>query len=76
MSVTTATPPPTRRRSRITQSEVTRALKAAVAAGITIGSFEIREDGSLVVRAKGEEQDGTDILDLELKKFRKQHGTG
>jgi len=55
---------------------VTRALKAAVAAGITIGSFEIREDGSLVVRAKGEEQDGTDILDLELKKFRKQHGTG
>jgi len=38
-----------RERSRFRQSEITRTLKAALAAGVEVERFEIEKDGRLVV---------------------------
>lgn len=52
-----------RANARFTQADVTRATKAAVAAGLEIGSVEVHLDGRIVVRTKSAGQhDGEDAL--------------
>lgn len=55
-------------KARITQSEISRALKAARAAGFFVAKFEILDDGGLRVFL-GEEQidDATNEWDLGLR---------
>jgi hypothetical protein len=59
------------------QSDVTKALKAVVAAGVTVGRVEI-EGGKIVVIAGKKEQDSGAAaeLDRELAEFEARHGAG
>ena len=62
------------------QTDVTRALRAAKAAGVDVQRFEIDKDGKIVVVAgKPGEKDPVnpqDGLDRELAEFEAHHGEG
>lgn len=63
------------RRPAVTQADLTRCLKAALAAGVNAGRMEI-EPGKVVViftTAPALPQDPND-LDAELERFEKEHG--
>jgi hypothetical protein len=67
-----------RGRQTFKQADMTKAVKAAVRAGLTVGRVEISPDGRIVViaGAPGLEQDGAD-LDRELADFEaRHHGQG
>lgn len=55
-----------RRPSSFTASDVTRAVKATVAAGLDVGRVEVQPDGTITVIAKGHEagvNSGLSLLD-------------
>lgn len=52
--------------ARFSQSDVTRAIKAAKAAGFPVGAIEIREDGSIRIEAPREPKQDS-ALDLWLE---------
>lgn len=54
---------------KFSQRDVERAVKGAINAGITIGQFEIRSDGTIVVIAAAAEP--INALDDELEKWRR-----
>ncbi len=57
------------------QQDVTRALRAAVAAGIEVQRFEIAKDGRIViVTSSGKPAASLDDLDRELIEFEARHG--
>ena len=61
------------------ESDVRRAIKAAVASGLEIARLEIAKDGAIVVvpgRPDGQVASSSDDLDRELAKFEAQHGQG
>lgn len=63
-------------RSSFTQSDVIRALKAAIKAGISVGRLEISKDGKIVVVASSAMSAAApqDDLDRELSEFEVRHG--
>jgi hypothetical protein len=61
------------------QGDVTRAIKAAVKAGLKVQRAEVRSDGSIVLDFNGPPvaTSGTvDDLDSELAEFEARHGQG
>ena len=57
------------------QQDVTRALRAAVAAGIKVQQIEIGKDGRIVIVASpGAATSSLDELDRELIEFEARHG--
>lgn len=50
------------RRQTFTQAEVTRAIKAATAAGMAVASCKITQDGAIVISAEATAQAQTDPL--------------
>jgi hypothetical protein len=64
-----------RRPSTFKQQDVTRALRAAVAAGIEVQRVEIAKDGRIVIVASpGAAASSLDDLDRELIQFEARHG--
>jgi hypothetical protein len=63
-------------RSAFTQSDVIRALKAVIKAGISVGRLEISKDGKIVVVASSAVSAAVpqDDLDRELSEFEAHHG--
>jgi hypothetical protein len=63
-------------RSSFTQSDVIRALKAAIKAGISVDRLEISKDGKIVVVASSAMSAAIpqDDLDRELSEFEARHG--
>jgi hypothetical protein len=62
-----------------TQSNLTKAIKAAVKAGVKVQRAEVRADGSIVLDFNGPPiaMSGTvDDLDRELSEFEARHGEG
>jgi hypothetical protein len=53
---------------------VTRALRAAKAAGVDIARIEIAKDGRIVIIAAGDCIAPPDDLDCELAAFQARHG--
>lgn len=58
-------------RTRFTQADVTRALKAAVAAGLTVRGYEIDPEGKVVVHTAAEADNSPDAA---LKVWERTHG--
>jgi len=56
------------------QQDVTRAIRAAKAAGVEIQRVEIAKDGRIVIVTGGAEPAVQDDLDRELEQFRARHG--
>jgi len=63
-----------RARSTFRQSDITRAFRAAQAAGVENVRIEIAKDGRLVIIATGAQPAVQDDLDRELEEFRARHG--
>jgi hypothetical protein len=63
-----------------TQGDVTKALKAAVKAGMKVQRAELRTDGSIILDFNGPPIAATsgtvDDLDRELSEFEARHGEG
>lgn len=62
---------------KFTQRDVVRAIKAARAAGLDVGGFEIGADGRIKVmvgRATEQPAQPCDDLDRELAEFEARHG--
>lgn len=53
-----------RRAASFTASDVTRAVKATVAAGLDVGRVEVQPDGTIAVIAKGQEAKGNSDLSI------------
>ena len=62
--------------SNFKQRDVTRALRAAKAAGIEVGRFEIGGGKIIIIPAGGAPSVPTDELDQELTEFEARHGQG
>jgi hypothetical protein len=62
------------RRTTPTQADMTRALKAAIAAGVSVGRVEIDGGKIIIVAAPTIVQQPADELDAELAQFEKTHG--
>jgi len=64
--------------SRFQQGDVSRALRAAAAAGLDVARYEIDPDGKIIVfTSNGVDLPNTadkDDLDLELDEWEAQHG--
>jgi hypothetical protein len=60
------------------QSDVTKAVKAVMAVGVTVGRIEINTDGKIVVVAAGDQGQNSETveLDRELAEFEARHGQG
>ena len=68
-----------RGRCAFTQEAVTRALKAAVAAGMNVLRYEIDKDGKIVVvtgSPHGQDATPANDLDRELAEFEVRNGQG
>jgi hypothetical protein len=67
-----------RRPNDFKQQNVTRALRATIAAGISVQRVEIDKDGKIViVTGSGSATVTTDdLLDKELAEFEARHGQG
>jgi hypothetical protein len=63
-----------RARSTFRQSDITRAFRAARAAGVENVRIEIAKDGRLVIIATAAQPAVQDDLDRELEEFRARHG--
>ena len=53
------------RKARVSQSEITRALKAAKSAGYTVARFEVLDEGVLRIYLAGE-SDATAVNEWDL----------
>jgi hypothetical protein len=62
------------RRTTPTQADMTRALKAAIAAGLSVGRVEIDGGKIIIVAASTVAQQPADELDAELAQFEREHG--
>jgi hypothetical protein len=62
--------------STFRQQDVTRAVKAVIAAGVDIARVEIGRDGKIVVIAQQPTANQQDDLDRELIAFEARHGQG
>jgi hypothetical protein len=64
--------------STFRQSDITRAIRAARAAGVDVENvrIEIAKDGRLVIIAGAAQPATWDKLDRELEEFRGRHGQG
>jgi hypothetical protein len=61
--------------STFRQQDVTRAIRAAIAAGVDIARVEIARDGRIViVTAEAQPAARDDDLDRELAEFEARHG--
>lgn len=58
------------------QRDLTRALRAAVEAGITVQRIEIRQGGAIVVVTGDTPAAPVDDLERELAEFEARHGQG
>jgi ssDNA-binding replication factor A large subunit len=58
------------------QGDVTRAIRAAVAAGVDIARIEIARDGRIVIVTGKAQPAVQDDLDRELAEFEARHGQG
>lgn len=65
----------TRTAAKFKQADVTRAVRAAVKAGIEVRSVEIAADGKISIVAASPIAE-TDNLDQELAEFEARHGQG
>jgi hypothetical protein len=66
-----------RRSSTFRQRDVTRVLRATIAAGIGVGRIELDRDGKIIVVTMNETAPASaDILDEELAIFEARHGQG
>lgn len=63
-----------RRPCTFKQRDATRAMKAAIAAGVVIGQVEYRRDGTVIVVAAGQSIAAADDLDRELAEFEALNG--
>jgi hypothetical protein len=63
-----------RARSAFKQQDVTRALRAATAAGALVQSFEITPDGKITVVTAAAPNKPADDLDRELAEFEARRG--
>ena len=66
--------PMTRAPSTFRQQDVTRAIRAAIAAGVDIARIEVAKDGRIVIVTGGADPAVQDDLDRELEQFRARHG--
>jgi hypothetical protein len=66
------TKPSGRSRSNFRQSDISRAIKAAVEAGMVVTGAEICQTGSIRLQFGAEAPQSTE--DRELAEFRRQHG--
>jgi hypothetical protein len=62
--------------STFRQQDVTKAVKAVAAAGVSITRVEIGRDGRIVVVTQQTPTDPQDDLDRELAEFEVRHGQG
>jgi hypothetical protein len=60
--------------STFRQQDVTRAIRAAIAAGVDIARIEVAKDGRIVIVTGGVDPAVKDDLDRELEQFRARHG--
>jgi hypothetical protein len=60
--------------STFRQKDVTRAIRAAIAAGVDIARIEVAKDGRIVSVTGGAQPAVQDDLDRELEQFRARHG--
>jgi hypothetical protein len=60
--------------STFRQQDVTRAIRAAIAAGVDIARIEVAKDGRIVIVTGGADPPVQDDLDRELEQFRARHG--
>lgn len=58
------------------QQDVTRALRATLAAGIAVQRVEIDKNGRIIVVTAGEQPAPADDLDQELAEFEARNGQG
>jgi hypothetical protein len=68
-----------RRPSAFRKTDVTRATRAVLAAGLGIARVEIARDGGIVVvpgNSEGQAAASSDDLDRELAEFKAHHGQG
>ena len=60
--------------STFRQQDVTRAIRAAIAAGVDIARIEVAKDGRIIIVTGVAEPAVQDDLDRELEQFRARHG--
>jgi hypothetical protein len=60
--------------STFRQQDVTRAIRAAIAAGVDIARIEVAKDGRIVIVTGGVDPAVKYDLDRELEQFRARHG--
>ena len=60
--------------STFRQQDVTRAIRAAIAAGVDIARIEVDKNGRIVIVTGGADPAVQDDLDRELEQFRARHG--
>jgi hypothetical protein len=60
--------------STFRQQDLTRAIRAAIAAGVDIARIEVAKDGKIVIVTGGPDPAVQDDLDRELEQFRARHG--
>ena len=65
-----------RTRSNFRQSDATRAMRAAVSAGLKVQRVDFHRDGRISIIAGGAETATTDDLDRELAEFEARDGKG
>ena len=62
---------------RFRQTDVTRAIKAAVAAGIDVARVEIDKEGKIVIVAAEPDSEGVEVgLDRELREWEARRDQG
>lgn len=57
-------------RATVTQAEITRAIKAAKAAGMPVGRVEVSRDGAIVITVGA----AVDSADAALEAWERSHG--
>jgi hypothetical protein len=61
--------------NKLSQRDIERAVRAAIKAGMPVGHYEVRQDGTLAIYAQGHDPVPLNTLENELAEWRKTNGS-